>query len=819
MRDAPIGNQLVILTWSKSVALSPHMTPELLAPAGGPEAFVAAVSNGADAVYLGVDRLNARRGAENFTVESLAETCRFAHIRGVRVYLTVNVVVLPSEMADALELVDDAWAAGVDAVIVQDLGLLRVVRQALPHVRVHSSTQLNAHNTPTIRALESLGVSRVTLAREVSVDEIRAFVSTGSIEIESFVHGALCMCYSGQCLMSSLIGRRSANRGQCAQPCRLTYELLAADGSVIETLGAHLLSTKDLAGITVLPALVRAGVSALKIEGRMKNPEYVALVTGVYRAALDRAAADPESYIVRDGEMAVLSESFSRGFTEAYLLGERGNEMMSYQRPNNRGVFVGRAVSAETGAATIALETQLDSADTIEFWTSSGRFAQTAGTLSFDGAEHQTAPAGVRATVCTERAVVTGDRVFRVRNSALVTAARRTFEHAEEAARSSLDFSARVIIGEALRVQVSDDAGNTGAAEGPVIEPARTKAVTAEEIVEHIGRLGGTPYLIGGFELELSPGAGVGFSSLHRTRRDSIEAYERALLAPWSGRERKRPRLPSVSGRGNRNQPPDLVVEAAGIDVALACLAAGADRVHLPTHCLVSGDVPDGVVPILPRILHDRETASALRFVTPGHVVAVGNLGLVGPASQAGASVEAHWSLNALNVFAVEQLAELGAGLVWLSPELSGRQIAGVCSGTRVPLGVSVWGRQEVMVTEHCVLMAEGECDRRCGACERRAGTRVLRDRKGYEFPVQSDPSGRSHVFNSVRLDLTTALPEILDAGVAAIRLDVHTEFARDAAAAVEAMRGARDAVFAGRELGERPRSSTTSGHFFRGIT
>lgn len=795
------------------------MTPELLAPAGGPQAFVAAVANGADAVYLGVDRLNARRSAENFTLEELAGTCRFAHVRGVRVYLTVNVVVLASEMAEALELVDEAWAAGVDAVIVQDLGLLRAVRHVLPHVRVHSSTQLNAHNTPTIRTLESLGVSRVTLAREVSIDEIGSFVSAESIEIESFVHGAICMCYSGQCLMSSLIGRRSANRGQCAQPCRLTYELLDGEGSVIATPGVHLLSPKDLAGITVLPRLVQAGVCALKIEGRMKNPEYVALVTGVYRAALDRAVADPESYAVRDGEMAVLSESFSRGFTEAYLLGERGNEMMSYQRPNNRGVLVGRTVSAETGAATVALEVQLDADDTIEFWTSSGRFAQTAGVLSFDGAEHTTAPAGVRATVRTERAAVTGDRVFRVRNSSLTSAARRTFERPEEAASFAIDFGVRVVSGQPLLVRVSDDSGRTGAAEGPVVEPAHTKAVTAEEVIEHIGRLGGTPYRIGGFDLELSPGVGVGFSALHRARREAVEAYERAVLAPWSERERMRPGLPRASGGRARNRPPDLVVEAAGIEVALACLAAGADRVHVPTHVLVPGDVPEGVVPLLPRVLHDRETAGALRFASAGRTVAVGNLGLVRPAAQAGAIVEAHWSLNALNALAVEQLAELGAGLVWLSPELSGRQIAEVCSATRVPLGVSVWGRQEVMVTEHCVLMAEGECDRRCGVCERRRSARVLRDRKGYEFPVQTDVSGRSHVFNSVTLDLTAALPEIIRAGVASIRLDVHTESPRDAATAVRAMRDARDAAIAGRELAERPRSVTTSGHFFRGIT
>jgi len=261
-----------------------------------------------------------------------------------------------------------------------------------------------------------------------------------------------------------------------------------------------------------------------------------------------------------------------------------------------------------------------------------------------------------------------------------------------------------------------------------------------------------------------------------------------------------------------------VVVEAEGLETALACLSAGADRACVPIHALSAGDVPRGIVPLLPRVLHDREIAAALRFAKEGRTVTVGNLGLIGPASNAGAAVEAHWSLNALNAYAVEQLAELGAGLVWLSPELSGRQIAAVCSATRTGVGMSVWGRQEIMVTEHCVLMAEGECDRRCGACARRGAARGLRDRKGYEFPVQTDITGRTHVFNSVRLDLTAALPEIIESGVAALRVDVHTESPRDAAAAVAAVVAAREAVMAGRVSAER-RAGSTSGHFFRGLT
>ena len=799
---------------------SANVTPELLAPAGGPDAFRAAVANGADAVYLGVESLNARRGAENFTLDGLAEACRYAHLRGVRVYLTANIVVLESELDEAVELVDRAWEAGVDAVIVQDLGLLRALRSLLPDVRVHASTQMNAHNTLTVQTLGALGVSRVTLAREVSIDEIGGFAHEGGIEVESFVHGALCVCYSGQCLMSSLIGRRSANRGLCAQPCRLPYELLDVAGTVLDSPGAHLLSPKDLAGIAVLPDLVRSGVAALKIEGRMKSAEYVALVTGVYRSALDRVVGAPDSFEVRDGELAVLGESFSRGFSEAYLIAERGNDMMSYQRPNNRGVPVGRVSATASGRATLSLDAPLDSRDTIEFWTSAGRFAQPAGPLEYAGDQHTVAPVGTRVTVGLDHSVTTGDRVFRVRNAALSDAARRTYSG--ETAAVPLAFDVRLVVGEPLQVLVSDERGRRGSATGEVVERARTKAVNAEEVAEHIGRLGGTPYSVGDWDLTMSPDVGIGFSALHRARRDAVASYERTLLAPWAARERVRPRVSRPTHHSaERTTRPQLVASVDDLATARACIAAGADRAHVPIDALRRGQpLEAGVVPVLPRIAHDPEVVAALGWCTPGIGVVAGNIGLLHDAARRGAVVEAHWSLNAVNAYAVEQLVDLGATKVWVSPELSGRQIAALAAGSSVALGMAIWGAQEVMVTEHCVLMAEGPCTRACGSCERRRAMRVLRDRKGYVFPVRTDIAGRSHVYNSVPLDLVPVLREVLDTGVAAVRLDLQTLTPSQAAAQIARASKAMVAVTSGIDVPDSGTAGapTTTGHFFRGL-
>lgn len=793
--------------------------PELLAPAGGPDALRAAVSNGADAVYLGLDTLNARRGAENFTLETLPDACRFAHLRGVRVYLTANIALLPDELLPALELVAGAWAAGVDAVIVQDLGLLRLVREHLPDVRIHASTQMNAHSSATIRVLAEKGVERVTLARETSLKQIAALVRTGrmhGVEIESFVHGALCMCYSGQCLLSSLIGGRSANRGLCAQPCRLSYELVAEADRVLETPGAHLLSPKDLAGISALPARVEAGVASLKIEGRMKSAEYVALVTGVYRGALDRALADPEGFSVRDGERSVLDEAFSRGFTDAYLRGERGNDMMSYRRPNNRGVPIGRVASTRGTDASIALDAALDAEDTIEFWTGRGRFAQPAGTLRFEGAEHVSAPAGRTVTVTVSEPVAQGDRVFRVRNAALTAAAARTFSDPSAAAPIDLSFHVTVVEGRPLAVSVADGQGRQATATGPVVERARTKSVTAEEVIEHVGRLGNTPYRASGWSVDLSPSVGVGFSALHRVRRDALDAYEATVLSPWDRAEAAEVRLSPSSPRPRYTAAPVLVAAVADLEVAAACLDAGADECQVPTWAVGERASTPGIVVSLPRICHDDES-SLCEASGAGKVVA-GTLGALADSAARGQVVEAHWSLNALNSQAAAELLDTGAALVWLSPELAAGQIAAVAKASTVPVGVAVAGRQELMVTEHCILMAEGPCGERCDSCARRRTPRVLRDRKGYRFPVVTDPTGRSHVYNSVPLDLAHALTELVDAGVSAVRLDLETESAAEAAAEVRRMRSALERACAGIAVDKDRDRERTSGHYFRGV-
>ena len=792
--------------------------PELLAPAGGPKALVAAVQNGADAVYLGLHDLNARRGAQNFDADQLAEATDYAHLRGVKVYLAANTLVLPGDMRGALELVDGAWAAGVDAVIVQDLGLMSVLERSLPEVRIHASTQAGAHNAADVAALAALGVERVTLARELTIDEITHIHRASEVEVESFAHGALCFSYSGHCLFSSMIGGRSANRGLCTQPCRMSYTL-ERDGRPVEGPGPYLLSMKDLVSVGRLPELVRAGVAALKIEGRMKSPEYVALVTGVYRRALDRAVADPDGFEVTEGEWEVLEEAFNRGLTEGHLTGERGEDLMSFRRRSNRGVTLGRTVSVSPGSALVRLERSLDPEDEIEIWTSAGSVRQKAGELQGEDGPLVSAPAGADVRIAVAAPVGRGDRVFRTENAALLHAARRTFDGRREQRPIPADMRVRMLPGEPLLIEATG-AGQTAVAEGPVVEEARTEPLSAETVMEQVGRVGGTPYRVEDWKLELDPRAWVRLGALNETRREAIRGLDELRLTAYRERRRRSPALSPPPVSGTLSSLPRLVaVTDRALDVE-ACRAAGADEVFLSADVADEArSAPSGSGLALGRIVHDGEFDALLEAATGAPSVIAGDVGLLARVLERGLAGEADWSTNAVNVRSVAALGAMGAVRVWPSPELTGEQLGRIARRSAVPLGVVVLGRQELMVARECVIAGASGCERECRSCGERTGRWLLRDEKGYGFPVAADALGRARVMNAVPLDLTRSLGEVLATGVAAVRVDLASFPEGERASLVSAVsQRLRDAA-GGREApAESLLAPSTTGHFFRGV-
>ncbi len=504
--------------------------PELLAPVGGTEALAAAVQNGADAVYLGGRMFSARQYAENFDRYELQKAIDYSHIRGVKVYVTVNTLLTDPELPAAGEYLKFLYESGADAVIIQDLGLARAARQLVPGLALHASTQMTVHNSAGVELLLNQGFSRVVLARELSLREIAEIKRRTGAEIEVFVHGALCISYSGQCLMSSMIGGRSGNRGRCAQPCRMEYSLVDAAGRNLAepgVVGSHLLSPKDLNMISHIPQLAEAGISALKIEGRMKRPEYVATVTRIYREALDRYREAPQNYTVNEKEIKDLTQIFNRGFTTGYFFGRPGRDMMSYKRPNNRGLYLGRVAAADRagGTAEILLEESLCTGDGIEFWvTEGGRRGVVVNHMVVNGQETDSASAGDRVLVPSEGRVKPGDRVFKTHDAGLISLAEKSYKSAREIKKIPLRFKVEAGIGEHFTVTVTEPAGCSFSAQsGTRGQAALKKPLTPDSLEKQLNRLGNTPYSLGSLEADIDSGVMVPLSEINETRRRAVE--------------------------------------------------------------------------------------------------------------------------------------------------------------------------------------------------------------------------------------------------------------------------------------------------------
>ena len=381
--------------------------PELLAPAGSLDAVRAALANGADSVYLGAERWNARDEGAQLSLDDVEQACRLAHERGRRIYLTFNILFKPHELVESLLFLGEAVDRGIDAAIVQDIGAIRLIQRLYPHLEIHGSTQMTVHDAAGAAVLRDLGVHRVVLARENTLDDIRSIrAAVPDLGLESFVHGALCISYSGQCYMSGMISERSANRGSCAQSCRKDYVLTdVSDGRELDR--GYLISARDLAAHDHLPEIADAGIACLKVEGRKKKPEYVATVTSTYRGFLDRIARGDRTHPDAN-EVQPLVQIFSRGFTGGMYGGRAGRDYVTRTQPDNRGALLGTVVDAGRGEIVVEVSAPIELGDGVGFEAPDGLGGASAGgtvtavrTVSMRGAIRQalTVPVRVRTRV------------------------------------------------------------------------------------------------------------------------------------------------------------------------------------------------------------------------------------------------------------------------------------------------------------------------------------------------------------------------------------------------------------------------------------
>ena len=634
------------------------MTRELLSPAGSPEALRAAVQNGAGAVYLGWGDFNARRNARNFSDEEFADALSYCHLRGVRVFLTLNTLLTDRELPRALETARKACRLGVDAVLVQDWGLLDLLRQALPDLPLHASTQMSIFTSD--------GCERVVLARECSREDTEAICAACPAEIEIFAHGALCMCYSGQCAMSAVVGGRSGNRGTCAQPCRLPYGVdePAANRYPLSLKDNSL--AQDLSGIR--------DVACLKLEGRMKRPEYVAVVTGIYARLLE------ENRSPTPAEERELELAFSRsGFTDAYWRGRRGVEMFG-TRPENapepRELF-------ERAKATY----EKDSRRTVPV-----RFA------------------------CT-------------------------------------------IQPHAPCVLTVDDGTRAVTVTGPAPEAARTRALTAEEVAERLGKTGGTAFHCAGAAVEVGEGLSLPASAINALRREALASLAEARCAPPLRREAEVPPLQKAECAQERPALTVSLTHAAQLTPAL--LEEAPARIYLPLELLADlPHLPEADTQwcaILPRVWRDRDEADLRRRLEKARElgidgVLVGNIGHLPLTRGLGLSLYGDFGLNVYNSRSLDYLRRKGLASACLSFELRFSQIRDLKK--LLPAEALVYGRLPLMITENCLVQNQEGCGLSAAGPLVPAGapcreSHALHDRTGAAFPLLPAFGHRTEVQNS----------------------------------------------------------------------
>jgi putative protease len=568
--------------------------PELLAPAGDWDCARAAVENGADAIYFGLEKFNARMRADNFTGADLPKLMEFLHRRGVRGYVTLNTLVFESELADAEKFLRTMIAAGVDAVIVQDAGLCRLIRQLSSDFPIHASTQMTITSASGVDFARELGCGLVVLARECSIKEIekirsracqsadfavgpdRAFTSAATMPLEVFIHGALCIAYSGQCLTSEALGGRSANRGECAQACRMPYELVS-DGKLVP-LGdrKYLLSPQDLAGLEVLPELIRAGVASLKIEGRLKSPEYVANITRIYRTALDqlsegRVPRAPNSKKVGLAELAPPNDrydmemAFSRGLHTGWFGGTNNQQLVHARFGKKRGVYLGEVARVLRDGVLIRLEGPLKPGDGVVFDAGKPEENEEGGrvyeVLSPQPKVHspKSKVQGSKPEVPNSQLaelrfgdgdidfsrVHVGDKLWKTSDPELDRRLRQSFEGEAPKFQRPIEIEVHGVVGKPLALIAHDEFGNVAKVESSMpLAKAEKQPLTTERLREQLGRLGGTPFKLGELKNNLSGEVLLPVSELNRLRREIVGELERLRTQP------KRWTLNTMGGTG-----------------------------------------------------------------------------------------------------------------------------------------------------------------------------------------------------------------------------------------------------------------------------
>lgn len=799
--------------------------PEILAPAGDWECARAAVENGADAIYFGLERFNARMRAKNFTIADLPKLMEFLHRRGVRGYVTFNTLVFADELEAAEEYLRTIIRSGVDAAIVQDVGICRLIRSISPDFPIHTSTQMTISSAAGVEFARELGAQLVVLARENSLKEIAAMqeaqrAAGTAMPLEVFVHGALCVAYSGQCLTSESLGGRSANRGECAQACRMPYELVS-DGQKVD-LGdrRYLLSPQDLAGLEVLPDLVRAGVASLKIEGRLKSPEYVANITRVYRQALDAIVprdTTKQAASAFDADVARydLEMGFSRGLYTGWFRGINNQELAHARFGTKRGVFLGKVARLGRDHVSLQLEGPLKPGDGIVFDSGHPDEKEEGGRV-YQVEQRKGGEAVLRfghGDIDFSRVHV-GDRVWKTNDPELDRRLRQSFEGDQVRFRRPLHLEAHGHEGTPLTVIARDEAGHIAqAATTSPLARAEKQPLTTEKLRDQLGRLGGTAFELGKLENKLEGAVIVAVSELNDLRRRIVTELDaqRAVPVRWEIRGSAGLRAAkddrnavAASSRPEGARSPELIVVIRHLHQLEAAWAAGARTIYAEFED--PKKYRDAVTRF--RALRDSEQIRssdsetqepATLWVAPPRIFKPGEdwiLKQVLSCEADGYLVRnfdhlqwfkdrrrrGDFSLNVANPLTAEHfISRYGLERVTASYDLSVGQLEALLQNAPPSwFDITLHQHMPMFHMEHCVFCAflsDGTDYRNCGRPCDRHDVR-LRDRVGAEHPLKADAGCRNTVYNSRAQTGAEYAQKLIALGARSFRIEFLNESA-----------------------------------------
>jgi putative protease len=790
---------------------APTLRPELLAPAGNMECARAAVANGADAIYFGMPRFNARLRADNFTEEELPELMQFLHKNGVRGFVAMNTLVFTGELQAAEEQLQRLEAAHVDAIIVQDIGLAWLSRAVAPNIELHASTQMTITSPEGLEFMNRLGLDRAVLARELSLRELERFRGQ-PVPLEVFVHGALCVAYSGQCLTSESLGQRSANRGECAQACRMPYQLVV-DGELRE-LGdrRYLLSPQDLAAVEEIPRLIELGVSSFKIEGRLKSAEYVAAVTRVYRKAIDTAMGAAAAPVTPEDRYE-LEMTFSRGLFTGWMHGVDHQRLVGARFGKKRGAFVGRVRASGPGWVELdRAGAWLKPGDGIVFdnggdtdHEQGGRIFDMSGTrLGFQRGKLDFAQ------------IKPGDRVWKTSDQALDSRLRSTF---------SGDIPPRQTI--ALRLRATGRAGEplhlreqtTGAevSSSMPLQPAEKRPLTAESLRDQWSRLGGTRYYVESLDATLEGQVILPVSELNRMRRALVEQMDtvHGQKCPKPSTGSREAMLKEVADIPRESPAePELMVLCRTIEQLKTCATDGVRTAYLDLEDIrgyadavawVRAESEMQIFLGTPRIQKSGEQGffKLIERAAP-HGVLVRNPGAIEHFNACGLAVVGDFSLNVANPLTAHWLRQQGLERLTVSYDLNIEQVLDLLHATPPQwFELTIHQHMPMFHMEHCVFaafMSTGSSFLDCGRpCEKHVVK--LRDRVGMEHPLKADVGCRNTLFNAVPQTGARYFRDLHEAGLRRYRVELLEQNAEEVRRVLAAYRRLLSGTTEGMEL------------------